>query len=103
LEEEVKVRFRISYFPFVEPGAEFDVTCTICGGRGCPTCKGTGWLEMGGCGIIHPNVMKAAKYDSKKWKGFAFGFGVERPAMVKHRISDIRALFENDLRFLNQF
>ncbi|MBU0613312.1 phenylalanine--tRNA ligase subunit alpha [Patescibacteria group bacterium] len=103
LEEDIKVRFRISYFPFVEPGAEFDVTCTICNGKGCPTCKNTGWLEMGGCGMIHPNVLKAAKYDPKKYQGFAFGFGIERPLMIKHKIADIRTLFENDVRFLQQF
>jgi len=103
LEKDIKVRFRISYFPFVEPGAEFDVTCTICSGKGCPTCKNTGWLEMGGCGMIHPNVLKAAKYDPKKHQGFAFGFGIERPLMIKHKIADIRTLFENDARFLKQF
>lgn len=103
LEEDIKVRFRISYFPFVEPGAEFDVTCTICNGKGCPTCKNTGWLEMGGCGMIHPNVLKAAKYDAKKLQGYAFGFGIERPLMIKHKIADIRTLFENDIRFLKQF
>ncbi|MFA6391147.1 MAG: phenylalanine--tRNA ligase subunit alpha [Patescibacteria group bacterium] len=103
LEKDIKVRFRISYFPFVEPGAEFDISCTICDGKGCPTCKNTGWLEMGGCGMIHPNVLKAANYDPKKYQGFAFGFGIERPLMIKHKIADIRALFENDIRFLKQF
>ena len=103
LEKDVKVRFRISYFPFVEPGAEFDISCTICDGKGCPTCKNTGWLEMGGCGMIHPNVLKEAKYDPKKVQGFAFGFGIERPLMIKHKIADIRTLFENDIRFLKQF
>ena len=114
LEHEVKLRFRISYFPFVEPGAEFDVSCTICDQKGCPTCKHTGWLEMGGCGMIHPNVLKEAGLNSdsgrasalsKKvpWQGYAFGFGVERPFMIKHKITDLRLFFENDLRFLEQF
>ncbi len=103
LEQEVKVRFRMSYFPFVEPGAEFDVSCTICGGRGCPTCKKTGWIEMGGCGMIHPNVLKEVGYNPDKVSGFAFGFGVERPVMIKYKINDIRLFFDNDLRFLRQF
>lgn len=103
LETEVRVRFRISYFPFVEPGAEFDVSCTICGGRGCPTCKNTGWLEMGGCGMIHPKVLQEVGYNPKKIQGLAFGFGVERPTMIKYKINDIRLFFENDLRFLKQF
>lgn len=103
LEHDVKVRFRISYFPFVEPGAEFDVSCTLCGQKGCATCKHTGWLEMGGCGMIHPNVLKEGGVDPKKWQGYAFGFGVERPFMIKHKITDLRLFFENDLRFLEQF
>lgn len=114
LGKEVKVRFRISYFPFVEPGAEFDVSCTLCQGKGCSTCKHTGWLEMGGCGMIHPNVLREAGLNSDSgparalsskvhWQGYAFGFGVERPFMIRHKISDLRLFFDNDLRFLEQF
>src|SRR3990167_3850330 len=103
LEARLEVRFRISYFPFVEPGAEFDVTCTLCRGEGCVTCKGTGWLEMGGCGMLHPNVLKNAKIDSEKYQALAFGFGIERPLMIKHKVSDLRIFFENDIRFLKQF
>jgi phenylalanyl-tRNA synthetase alpha chain len=102
-EKEVKVRFRISYFPFVEPGAEFDVTCTLCEGKGCATCKHTGWLELGGCGMVHEKVLENVSVDPAQWQGFAFGFGVERPLMIKYRINDIRLLFENDVRFLRQF
>ena len=101
--EALKVRFRISYFPFVEPGAEFDVSCTLCNGKGCRTCKHTGWLEMGGCGMIHPNVLKSVGYDADKWQGYAFGFGIERPIMIKHEIPDLRLFFQNDIRFLSQF
>lgn len=103
LEAKLKVRFRISYFPFVEPGAEFDVSCTICNQKGCPTCKYSGWIEMGGCGMLHPNVLKNVGYDPKSVQGYAFGFGIERPIMVKHKISDLRLFFENDIRFLEQF
>lgn len=103
LQKEVRVRFRTSYFAFVEPGAEFDVSCTICDQKGCPTCKRTGWLEMGGCGMVHPNVLRAGGYDPEVWQGFAFGFGVERPIMIKYAISDIRLFFANDVRFLKQF
>ncbi|MFH1508779.1 MAG: phenylalanine--tRNA ligase subunit alpha [bacterium] len=112
-DDKLKGRFRISYFPFVEPGAEFDVTCTICGGKGlpagagrdqgCRTCKGTGWIEMGGCGMVHPNVLEYVGYEKGKWQGFAFGFGIERPLMIKHRIPDLRMFYENDIRFLSQF
>lgn len=103
LEKEVKVRFRYSYFPFVEPGAEFDVSCSLCDGRGCRTCKGTGWLEMGGAGMIHPKVFGAVGINPKKYQGWAFGFGIERPFMIKHGVGDIRLLYENDVRFLEQF
>ncbi len=103
LEKEVKVRFRVSYFPFVEPGAEFDVSCTICSQKGCPTCKYTGWVELGGCGMVHPNVLASAGYDASKLQGFAFGFGIERVFMIKHTINDLRLFFANDLRFLKQF
>jgi len=101
--EDTRVRFRPSYFPFVEPGAEFDISCVLCGGRGCPTCKQSGWLEMGGAGMVHPNVLKAVGYDPEILSGFAFGLGVDRIAMLKFGIDDIRLLFENDLRFLEQF
>ncbi len=103
LGKELDVRFRTSYFPFVEPGAEFDVSCTLCNGTGCSTCKKTGWLEIGGCGMVHPNVLSASGYDPKKLQGFAFGFGVERVFMIKHQVNDMRLLFGNDLRFLLQF
>jgi phenylalanyl-tRNA synthetase alpha chain len=103
LGKEVETRFRVSYFPFVEPGAEFDVTCTMCGGKGCSVCKGTGWIEIGGCGMVHPNVLANVGYDSKVWQGFAFGFGFDRVFMIKHQVNDIRLFFENDLRFLRQF
>lgn len=102
-EQKVDVRFRISYFPFVEPGAEFDVTCAVCGGKGCKICKNTGWVEIGGCGMVHPNVFQNIGYDIRMWRGFAFGFGIERIAMMKYRVPDIRLFFENDLRFLQQF
>ena len=101
--EDISVRFRPSYFPFVEPGAEFDVSCVICGGGGCPTCKQSGWLEMGGAGMVHPEVLKGAGHDPEQVSGFAFGLGVDRIAMLRYGIDDIRLLFENDLRFLEQF
>lgn len=100
---DLRVRFRPSYFPFVEPGAEVDISCTICGGRGCRTCKNSGWLEILGAGMIHPKVFKQVGYDWKKFSGFAWGMGLDRIAILKHGIDDIRVLFENDLRFLSQF
>ena len=100
---EVKTRLGPSYFPFTEPSAELAASCVICGGPGCPTCKGTGWLELGGCGMVHPNVLRNVGYDPDRFTGYAFGFGVERFAMIKHRIDDIRVFFENDIRFLRQF
>jgi len=103
MEADIAIRFRVSYFPFTEPSAEFDLSCTICGGQGCATCKQTGWLEMGGCGMIHPQVLKNVGLDPTAVSGLAFGFGVERPLMIKHRIDDIRLLVENDQRFLQQF
>ena len=102
-EEDVAVRFRPSYFPFTEPSAEMDVQCTKCGGKGCRVCKYTGWLEVGGCGMVHPNVFKACNIDSEKYSGFAFGMGVDRLAMLRYGIGDLRLLFENDLDFLAQF
>ncbi len=101
--KDVKVRFRPSYFPFTEPSAEMDVTCFICGGEGCSVCKKTGWVEILGCGMVHPNVLSNCRIDPAKYTGFAFGMGIERPAMLKYGISDIRLFSENDVRFLQQF
>ena len=100
---ESKIRLRPSYFPFTEPSAEMDVSCALCGGKGCPVCKGTGWLEIMGCGMVDPNVLEACGIDSKKYSGFAFGMGVERIAMLKYGVGDLRLYFENDVRFLHQF
>ncbi len=100
---DTQVRLRPSYFPFVEPGAEFDISCALCGGGGCPTCKRSGWIEMGGAGMVHPAVFRAVGYDPEQVTGFAFGLGIDRIAMLKFGINDIRLLFENDLRFLRQF
>jgi phenylalanyl-tRNA synthetase alpha chain len=99
---EVKTRYRPSFFPFTEPSAEVDVSCVICEGRGCRVCKMTGWLEVLGAGMVHPNVLRAVGYDPSQVTGFAFGMGVERLAMLRHRIPDLRLFFENDLRFLEQ-
>ncbi len=101
--EKVKVRFRPHYFPFTEPSAEMDVSCIICGGSGCSLCGRKGWLEILGCGMVHPNVFKTAGYDPDKVTGFAFGMGVDRIALLRYGINDIRLLFENDMRFLEQF
>lgn len=101
--EETKIRWRPGYFPFVEPGLEVDVSCTICGGKGCPTCKKTGWVELLGAGMVHPNVFKAAGYNPNEVQGFAFGVGLDRLAMMKYNINDIRLLYSGDLRFLKQF
>jgi phenylalanyl-tRNA synthetase alpha chain len=101
--KDVKVRFRPSYFPFTEPSAEMDVTCFICGGTGCNICKKTGWVEILGCGMVHPNVLSNCNIDPNKYTGFAFGMGIERPAMLKYGINDIRLFSENDVRFLKQF
>ncbi len=98
-----EIRMRPSYFPFTEPSAEVDVSCNICGGKGCNVCKGTGWLEIMGCGMVDPNVLEDSGIDSTKYSGFAFGMGVERIAMLKWQVRDLRNYFENDLRFLNQF
>jgi phenylalanyl-tRNA synthetase alpha chain len=100
---DVKVRFRPSYFPFTEPSAEMDVSCFICGGEGCNICKKTGWVEILGCGMVHPNVLQNCQIDPNKYSGFAFGMGIERPAMLKYGINDIRLFSENDVRFLKQF
>ncbi|MGC9125756.1 MAG: phenylalanine--tRNA ligase subunit alpha, partial [Caldisericaceae bacterium] len=101
--ESVRVRFTPSYFPFVEPGAETAISCVMCGGKGCPVCKFSGWLEMGGSGMVHPNVLRNVGIDPEKYQGFAFGWGIERIAMVKYEIPDIRFFYQNDIRFLNQF
>ena len=101
--EETKVRFRPSYFPFTETSAEMDISCNICGGKGCNICKHTGWLEILGCGICDPNILKACNIDPEVYTGFAFGMGVERIAMLKYQVNDLRLYFENDVRFLKQF
>jgi len=98
-----EVRFRASYFPFTEPSLEMDVACTVCGGSGCPVCKQSGWVEILGCGMVHPRVLRGAGYDSEAVSGFAFGMGLDRITLLRHRIPDIRLLYENDLRFLRQF
>jgi len=100
---EAKARFRPSYFPFTEPSAEVDISCIMCGGRGCRVCKDTGWLEILGCGMVDPRVLRVVNYDPEVVSGFAFGMGVERIAMLRYGINDIRLLFENDVRFLKQF
>jgi phenylalanyl-tRNA synthetase alpha chain len=101
--KDVKVRFRPSYFPFTEPSAEMDVTCFICGGEGCNICKKTGWVEILGCGMVHPNVLQNCNIDPNKYTGFAFGMGIERPALLKYDVKDLRLFSENDVRFLRQF
>ena len=101
--KEAALRFRPSFFPFTEPSAEIDVQCVICKGKGCRLCSNTGWLEILGAGMVDPEVFKAVNYDTEKWTGFAFGMGIERIAMLKYGIDDIRLFFENDLRFLKQF
>jgi phenylalanyl-tRNA synthetase alpha chain len=101
--KDVKVRFRPSYFPFTEPSAEMDISCLLCNGEGCNVCKKTGWLEILGCGMVHPKVLENCGIDSHKYSGFAFGMGIERPALLKYGIKDIRLFSENDVRFLKQF
>jgi phenylalanyl-tRNA synthetase alpha chain len=101
--KDTEIRLRPSYFPFTEPSAEMDVSCKICGGKGCNVCKYTGWLEVLGCGMVHPNVFEACNIDSSKYTGFAFGMGIERMAMLKYQVNDLRLYFENDIRFLDQF
>ena len=100
---DTEIRMRPSFFPFTEPSAEVDVSCNICHGKGCNICKGTGWLEILGCGMVDPNVLEASGIDSKKYSGFAFGMGLERIAMLKWRVNDLRHYFENDMRFLREF
>lgn len=101
--EKTQIRLRPSYFPFTEPSAEMDVSCSLCNGKGCAVCKYTGWLEIMGCGMVDPNVLDNVKIDSKKYSGYAFGMGIERIAMLKFGINDLRMFFENDIRFLKQF
>lgn len=101
--KETKVRFRPSFFPFTEPSAEIDISCLICGGKGCNVCKYSGWVEIGGAGMVDPNVLDNCGIDSKKYTGFAFGMGIERIAMLKNQIKDLRLFTENDVRFLKQF
>jgi phenylalanyl-tRNA synthetase alpha chain len=102
-EDKLHVRFRPSFFPFTEPSAEVDISCVMCTGQGCRVCKQTGWLEVLGCGMVHPEVFRHVGIDSEKYTGFAFGLGIERLAMLRYRINDIRLFYENDLRFLRQF
>jgi phenylalanyl-tRNA synthetase alpha chain len=101
--QEREVRMRTSFFPFTEPSVEFDVTCFICGGKGCSTCKHSGWIEMGGAGWVDPDVFRNVGLDPAEWQGFAFGFGIERIAMLRHGLPDLRAFWENDVRVLGQF
>ena len=101
--EDVGVRFRPSFFPFTEPSAEVDISCVMCHGKGCRVCKGTGWLEILGAGMVHPHVLEMSGYDPKKVSGFAFGLGVERIAMLSYGIDDLRLFYDNDTRFLRQF
>jgi phenylalanyl-tRNA synthetase alpha chain len=100
---EMTLRFRPSYFPFTEPSAEVDISCLNCSGKGCRICKDTGWLEVLGCGMVHPHVLMAADVDSMRYRGFAWGLGIDRLTLLKYGVSDLRSLFENDVRFLNQF
>lgn len=101
--KDIPIRFRPSYFPFTEPSAEVDIGCTVCGGSGCKVCKNTGWLEILGCGMVDPEVFKSVNIDPEEYSGFAFGLGIERIAMLRYQITDIRLLFTNDMRFLSQF
>jgi phenylalanyl-tRNA synthetase alpha chain len=100
---DISTRLRPSYFPFTEPSAELDITCVFCKGDGCKTCSKTGWLELGGCGMVHPNVLTNVGIDPEEWSGFAFGFGIERMSLMRHGVDDIRELISNDVRFLRQF
>ncbi len=102
-QDDLAVRFRPSYFPFTEPSAEVDIQCVMCGGEGCRVCSQTGWIEVLGCGMVHPNVFSHVNIDTEKYTGFAFGMGVERLSMIRYGVNDLRLFFENDLRFLNQF
>jgi phenylalanyl-tRNA synthetase alpha chain len=101
--QQIDARLRPAYFPFTEPSAEFEITCTICLGAGCRTCSDTGWIELGGCGMVHPNVFSAVGIDNEVWTGFAFGFGIDRLAQMRHTLPDMRTLLDNDIRFISQF
>ena len=101
--EDTQIRLRPSYFPFTEPSAEMDISCNICGGKGCPFCKGTGWVEILGCGMVDPNVLEANGIDSKVYSGYALGMGIERITNLKYRVNDLRLFSENDTRFLKEF
>lgn len=102
-EKQVQMRLRPSYFPFTEPSAEVDISCVACGGSGCRVCKNTGWVEVAGCGVVHPNVLRAVNVDPERYTGYAFGMGIDRLTMLRYNVNDIRPYFENDLRFLRQF
>jgi phenylalanyl-tRNA synthetase alpha chain len=102
-ERDLAMRLRPSYFPFTEPSAEVDISCVLCSGKGCRVCKHTGWLEVAGCGMVHPNVFAACNIDSERYTGYAFGMGVERLAMLRYGVTDLRLFYDNDLRFLAQF
>ena len=99
----LRTRFRPSFFPFTEPSAEMDISCSACGGTGCALCRNCGWIEIMGCGMVHPNVFSAVGIDPERYSGFAFGMGIERLAMIKYGVNDLRQFYENDLRFLRQF
>jgi phenylalanyl-tRNA synthetase alpha chain len=101
--EDIRTRFRPSFFPFTEPSAEFDVSCAACGGAGCRICKGSGWVEVLGCGMVNPKVLDMCGIDSRKYTGFAFGMGIDRLSILKYNVPDMRYFYENDLRFLAQF
>jgi phenylalanyl-tRNA synthetase alpha chain len=100
---DIHSRLRPAYFPFTEPSAEYEITCTLCRGAGCRTCSGTGWIELGGAGMVDPAVFGAVGIDPAEWSGFAFGFGIDRCAQMRHQIDDMRRLIENDIRFVEQF
>jgi phenylalanyl-tRNA synthetase alpha chain len=100
---DISSRLRPAYFPFTEPSAEFEITCVLCRGEGCRTCSQTGWIELGGCGMVHPNVLEVCGIDPEEWSGFAFGFGIDRQAQMRHAIADMRVLLDNDVRFVSQF
>jgi len=102
-ERPLQMRLRPSYFPFTEPSAEVDISCVLCSGKGCRVCKQTGWLEVAGCGMVHPNVFRACGIDTERYSGFAFGMGIERLAMLLYGVPDLRFFYDNDLRFLAQF
>jgi phenylalanyl-tRNA synthetase alpha chain len=100
---DITSRLRPAYFPFTEPSGEFEITCVLCRGEGCRTCSQTGWIELGGCGMVHPNVLSICGIDPEEWSGFAFGFGIDRQAQMRHAIADMRVLLDNDIRFVSQF